>query len=134
MRLQTAIQPRRDGTVRVSGEAGQTFIFSADQDGDLTCDVDCEATVARLLAGGQFYPANPEDFDAALALSEKAAAEKAAAERALSGANPVDPDDDDDDDDDDPVDPQALPVEANTPPVPARATKNKKAAAQAAAH
>lgn len=113
MKLQTSIPPRRDGTVRVPADNGETFVFTPDESGELTADVTCEPTIKRLLAGGLFFPADPADFDAALKLAQPPppAAEDPPA-----------------DSDDDPIKPIALPVEANTPPVPLRAGKKSKKA------
>lgn len=99
MKLQTSIQPRRDGTLNVQGLDGKTNGFAKDGEGVLTGEVTDEATLAHLLAGGDFYPANPEDFDAAQALLPK-----------------LDGDDGEGDDGDDTGD--GLPVEANSPPKP----------------
>lgn len=107
MKLQTSIQPRRDGTVKVTGHDRQTYVFERDADGDFSCDVTDEATVVALLAGGLFWPANEADFDAALALANQA----------------EDDEDGDDGEDDDLTEEElagALPVEANTPPAPSR--------------
>lgn len=106
MKLQTSIKPRRDGTVKVTGQDRQTYVFVADSEGELSCDVTDTATVASLLAGGEFWPANPEDHDAALALTV--------------ADDEDDEPDDGDDMDDDVGDINALPQEANTPPAPAR--------------
>lgn len=114
MKLQTSILPRADGTVIVEADGGRAFTFKPDDSGELTADVDCEATVARLLAGGHFFPADPSDFDAALSLSKTQTS--------------ADEDSPPADDDEDPIDPNALPIEANTPPVPARAGKKPKRA------
>lgn len=97
MKLQTSIKPRRDGTVTVIGQDRQAYVFVADDDGLLTGDVADDATVASLLATGNFWPADESDAEQALALVKQA--EKAAG---------------DEDEDDEPAD--ALPVEANTPP------------------
>lgn len=96
MKLQTSIKPRRDGTVTVLGQDSQTYVFAAGSDGELTSDVADEATVAHLLATGNFWPANEADHAQALALVKQAQA------------------DDDDDEEEEPQD--GLPVEANTPP------------------
>ena len=96
MKLQTNIPPRRDGTVTVLGQDRQTYVFAADDDGLLSGDVTDEATVAALLAGGRFWPANESDAEQALTLVKQAQA------------------DDEDEDDDEPED--APPVEANTAP------------------
>ncbi len=104
MKLQTSIKPRRDGTVTVLGQDRQTYVFAADDEGLLSADVADEATVAVLLATGNFWPADESDAELALALVKEA--EKTA--RAEDG------DDDDEDDEDEPD--GGLPVEANTPP------------------
>ena len=113
MKLQTSIAPRRDGTVRVSGLDRQTYVFAPGPDGELTCDVTDEATVAWLLATKNFWPADEQDFEAALELAKKAEPD---------GGEPGG-DDDLDDDEEEVAD--ALPVEANTPPAPKRAKKAK---------
>lgn len=115
MKLQTFIKPRTDGTVIVVGEDSQKYVFKADADGGLICDVTDEATVARLLAIGTFEPVDADDFDKAIELS------KAAAD--LAGQ---DADDEGDDDFTEEVSPGGLPVEANTPPI----ARKKKAKAQ----
>lgn len=102
MKLQTSIKPRRDGVVNVTGVSGRTYVFAADADGDLCAVVEDQADLARLLVLGDFFPANADDNQAALAL--------------LKTAAPADPDagDDlgeDDEPDDDPVDMNAAPVE-----------------------
>lgn len=105
MKLQTSIKPRRNGTVTVLGQDRQTYVFVADDDGLLTGDVADEATIAALLATGNFWPADEGDAEQALALVKEA--EKAAR---------ADEDDGDDGDDDEEEAADALPVESNTPP------------------
>lgn len=95
MKLQTAIPARRDGTVIVQGLDGQRYVFTKDQDNELSCDVTDDATVAHLLAGKNFWPADERDAEAALKL--------------LDAADDADFDDGDDEAD-------GLPQEANTPP------------------
>ena len=97
MKLQTSIKPRRDGTVTVLGQDRQTYVFAAGPDGELTADVADEATVAHLLATGNFWPADEADQEQALELVKQAQG-----------------DDEDEDDEDEPE--GGLPVEANTPP------------------
>ena len=97
MKLQTAIPARRDGTVIVQGLDGQRYVFTKDQDNELSCDVTDDATVAHLLAGKNFWPADERDAEAALKMLDAA-----------------DDSDDGSDDDDDDVD--GLPQEANTSP------------------
>lgn len=105
MKLQTSIQPRRDGTLKVSGQDRQTYEFAPGPDGELTGDVADEALVAQLLSTGNFWPADPEDIDSALKLVNDSDAE--------------DPEDDPD------AAADGLPVEAGTPPAPRRAGKAK---------
>lgn len=101
MKLQTSIKPRRDGTVTVLGKDRQTYVFVAGPDGELTADVADEATVAHLLATGNFWPADEADQEQALELVKQA--QKT--------------DDDEDEDEDDEDEPEGgLPVEANTAP------------------
>ena len=121
MKLQTSIPPRRDGTVRHTGQDRRTYVFEAGPDGELSCDVDDPHEVAKLLATGMFWPENPEDFEQALSI-----AKKPEGGQGKSGAGgDEDSDDGDDgeidsdeaDDADDAAVLTALPVEANTPPV-----------------
>lgn len=65
MKLQTAIPARRDGTVIVQGLDGQRYVFTKDQDNELSCDVTDDATVVHLLAGKNFWPADERDAEAA---------------------------------------------------------------------
>lgn len=99
MKLQTNIPPRRDGTVTVLGQDRQTYVFAADDDGLLTGDVADEATIAALLATGNFWPADESDAEQALTLVKQAQAAD-------------EPDEDDDDEEAE----GGLPVEANTAP------------------
>lgn len=96
MKLQTSILPRRTGVVLVNGDDGLVYEFAPGEDGELSCDVGDDATAVRLLATGQFWPANPDDFDKAVSLTSK----------------PEDAGDEDDDGDDAPPLP---PIEAKTP-------------------
>jgi hypothetical protein len=114
MKLQTYIQPRRDGTVTAVGEDGRKHVFTAALDGALVCDVACEATIARLLASGNFEPVDADDFDKAIALAKAAPHDE----------HDVDPDDLDDDFSEE-VSPGGIPVEANTAPVHRRAGRQK---------
>jgi hypothetical protein len=118
MELQALIKPRANGTVILRGSEGQAFEFTANGHGDLVCDVDDEKAVANALACGNFQPYNDEDFEKAEAL--------------LATALPDDDDNDDDEKDDEPVNPNALPVEAKTPPASFKptATAKKRAAAK----
>ena len=96
MKLQTNIPPRRDGTVAVLGQDRQTYVFAADDEGLLSADVADEATVTALLATGNFWPADADDAEQALALVKQAQG-----------------DDDDEDDEDEPED--ALPKRRGRP-------------------
>lgn len=69
MKLQTSIKPRRDGTVRVVGLNGETYVFERDNEGEMSADVPHDATVAHLLDGGLFWPADEEDHSKALSLA-----------------------------------------------------------------
>ena len=109
MKLQTSIKPRRDGTVSVLGQDRQTYVFVAGPDGELTADVADPATIAQLLATGNFWPADEADQEQALELVKQA--QKA--------------DEADGDDDEDEADDNALPVEAGTPPAPRRGRPRK---------
>lgn len=102
MKLQTSIPARRDGTLTVQGLDKKAYQFALDAEGVLTGDVQDEATVAHLLATGNFYPENPEDFDAALRL-------------AGDGQDQGDEEEDGLDGDDAEQSPDALPVESNSP-------------------
>lgn len=99
MKLQTAIPARRDGTVIVQGLDGQRYVFTKDQDNELSCDVTDDATVVHLLAGKNFWPADERDAEAALKLLDA-----------------TDDSNDDADFDDDDAEGDGLPQEANTPP------------------
>jgi hypothetical protein len=114
MKLQTSISPRRDGTVRLLGQDGKTYVFEADANGDMVCDVTHEPTIVHALdkRSDYFWPADEADHDEA--------------NRLISEANSslVVADEDDEDDDDGmgngaiiaPGSDGGLPVEANTPP------------------
>lgn len=99
MKLQTSIPPRRDGTVRVLLDNGETVVFANDGTDELVAEVTCEASIARLLAGKQFFPVDPADFDVALKLAKSLEPKKQV-----------------DEDDDEPIDASAPPIEAYTPP------------------
>lgn len=108
MKLLTEIAPRRDGTVRAMAKDGNSFVFVADANGDLTCDVTDETLVATLLATGNFWPADREDYESAIKIVEPVIHNQAKADGTL---------DDEPGDDDDESNPNALPFEAQTPPV-----------------
>lgn len=112
MKLNTSIQARRGGTVIATGPSGARYEFAVGADGELECVVEDAADVAAFLATGNFYPADEADFEAALRLTREADADEA-------------------DGEDDDASMSALPVEANTPPQPARKRAAKKAQAGA---
>lgn len=93
MRLQTTIPPRRDGTVRLTGADGHGYVFEPDAEGVLSCDIEDAETLADLLAGALFFPADVADTERALELVRQV--------------------DEADDEGDEPGD--APPVEAKTP-------------------
>lgn len=111
MKLQTTIRPRSSGIVTVKGDDGKNYVFAPDQDGALVAEIDHEETLTRLLGLGDFSPYDPEDFESASELLK----------------SNTDPDDDGGDDDDGDGDgsgnPDALPIEANTPLKPPRDPK-----------
>lgn len=116
MKLHTSIPPRRDGTVKVTGQESQNiYVFEADADGELSCEVTHEGDLAWMLGTDNFYPADPADAEKAVSLVNAAEAE--------SEGEPGEPGDEDENDDDAPMD--ALPVEANTPPARKSAKKAK---------
>lgn len=103
MKIQTHIRPRSNGTVIVRNAAGQPFLFKADENGALVCDIEDPALAAMLLCrADDFEPADPADFQAAQALVKDVVGD--------------DGEDDDDDDDDGEAVLGGLPLEANTPP------------------
>lgn len=61
MLLETTIKPRRDGTV-IARMDGDTYTFTAGEDGTLSCEVSDDAHVALLVGTENFYPANSDDF------------------------------------------------------------------------
>jgi hypothetical protein len=123
MKLQTSIAPRLDGTVIVQQD-GKRHVFKDGGNGFLTCDVDHEPTVARLLASGNFEPVDDADYLAAAKLSEAAALTAALAANA-SGSGSGNSEDGDDDEFSEELTPGGLPLEANNQPV-AKAPKNPK--------
>ena len=118
MKLLATIKPRsKSGTVVVRDDEGKEYVFAPDEDGVLVCDIPSDALVVKLLMldnGGRFEPADADDHERAEQLLLAAGHDAAA-----------DDDGDDADGDDEPVDPNALPLEANTPPI-ARAKPKKR--------
>lgn len=60
MRVETIVQPRRDGTVCLTTPTGATYRFAPDEDGRLIAEVDAEH-VGWMLALGDFFPADDDD-------------------------------------------------------------------------
>ena len=110
MKLLTTIKPRKDGTV-ISRFGAEVCVFKPGEDGDMACDVADPAHIAFLLNTGNFYPANPEDYEEAVVVASAEDAE--------------------DDDDDAMGDDNAAPVESGTPPSNfKRGGRGKRAAAE----
>lgn len=114
MRLITTILPRSNDTViytaLANGKPVQSVTFTRDADtGDLAADVPDDALAGRMLATGNFEPADEADY--------------LRADELLAAAQPKKPrrarDDDDDDDEGDGaiLVNGGLPVEAHTPPM-----------------
>lgn len=102
MKIETDIQPRRDGTVSVVAPSGARIVFAADETGALVADVEDQGDLAFLLALADFAPADEADH--------------VQAEAVLRSDLGVD------DLDDDEGDENAAPVEVATPP---KGTKHK---------
>lgn len=109
MKLKTAIKPRMDGTVISEGLDGSIDVFKPDADGELCADVAHAATAALLLNTGNFWPADPADYDQALELTGKLP-EPIDAEEELPPGDDIPPTADDE------VPNGGMPVELNTPP------------------
>ena len=102
MKLQTSIQARRDGSVRVKGASGRDYVFTAEtHGGPLTCEIEDLQDLAQLLRiPGCFFPVNDADLEAVVGLLKDS-----------------DSDDDEDPDTDPDDDPENDPVDMNAPPV-----------------
>lgn len=66
MKLTTSIQPRKDGTLRVTVLENDAYVFRASESGELECEVLDKRAIVALLQTGNFYPANEADFEAAM--------------------------------------------------------------------
>lgn len=117
MKLQTSIPARLDGTVLIETPEGSSFTFTANAQGDLEADVTDESVAAKLLASGNFWPADPADQDRALALAQAALPKPQAQDEEPEA-----------DDTTIEVTPGGLPDEANTPPAPTAKARTAKAA------
>lgn len=126
MKIETTIQPRKDGKVTVTAEDGKQYVFQAEESGALTCDVDIEAHAAWLLGLGDFHPADAEDFAAAELLFQ--GSEGDVDDSGIPGL------DDEDDEGYEPVDMNAAPIEEPASVVasaaPVRAARPRKKAEQ----
>jgi hypothetical protein len=125
MKIETTVQPRKDGKVTVTAEGGTKYVFQADEYGAMVCDVENEAHAAWLLGLGDFHPADAEDFAAAELLMQSPEGD-GEADGGIPGLY-----DDEDDEDDEPVDLNAAPIEepasAVAAPAPVRAARARKA-------
>lgn len=102
MKLQTTIIPRKTGQVVARGVDGAEYVFNPDDQGDLICDVEDQATVAMLLKTGNFHPADPAEYETGIAVTQQFYPET------LPEADePLD---------DDQETPDAMPIEEETPP------------------
>lgn len=81
MKLYTDIPPRLDGTVIYEG-ATTHYVFQPDDSGRLAADVEDKRDLARALRSGDFYPAHPDDEDAAANVVEGAGVEAEAKPKA----------------------------------------------------
>ena len=71
MKLATTIAARKDGTVIVRGLDGEKYTFTHDDAcDDLTAEVPHDETASFLLAGGMFYPCDPQDYEQALEMAQ----------------------------------------------------------------
>lgn len=145
MKLQTSITPRRAGNVTVLGKDGKTYEFKPGEDGTPECDIQDEATLAHLLAGENFWPADPDDYAQANQLLDTpntdpddgpdTGDEPLATDLAGKTDEELDLEDDEGDPNALPVEgpAAALPIEAETPPqvAPDRAAKANTAAQRA---
>jgi hypothetical protein len=113
MKLQTDIQPRRDGKLTVTTADHSVIVFKKDEAGVLTAEVADAAAQQQLLRTGNFYPVDEQDFKAAESLL------------ADPDADDKDTDDDGDGDDFEGNDDAPL-LDANTPPKPPRAKPGPK--------
>jgi hypothetical protein len=112
MKLQTDIQPRRDGKLTVTTADKSVIVFEKDEAGVLTAEVADAAAQQQLLRTGNFYPADEQDFKAAESL--------------LADPDADDKDPEDTDDDDFEGNEEAPLLDANTPPKPPRAKPGPK--------
>lgn len=69
MKIETTINPRKDGKVTVEADDGEKYVFERDESGALTCDVANESHVAWLLGLGDFHPADESDFGLAMQIT-----------------------------------------------------------------
>ena len=67
MKMLCTMAPRSDGTV-IYDEGKARHVFAADAAGDLVCDVEDDAIVAKMLALPHFEPADEADYAKADAL------------------------------------------------------------------
>jgi hypothetical protein len=108
MKLVCTVQANEDG--HVTAEFGKTKYIFENENGELVAEVDNAEHVAHLLGTGNFYPHDEGDYQQA--------------------SNILSQESDDDELDsgfdeplDDPIDPNAMPLESETPLKPARKSK-----------
>lgn len=105
MLIEFVTTPRRDGSVLARMPDKTLYTFEKTDEPDVwVCDIPNDSHVAWLIGTGRFYPAQPDDFQAATDL--------------VAGDDSGDevPGDEGDAPVDDEGDESAAPVEANTPP------------------
>jgi hypothetical protein len=71
MKLTTDIKPRKDGTVIATVPGTESvptgrYVFTADGEDRLMCDVEHDSHIGWLLDSGLFYPADEADIDAGI--------------------------------------------------------------------
>lgn len=130
MKICTSIKPRRSGTVNLKGVSGKEYVFQVDANGDLSAEIEDKDDLANVLAMTDFFPAEDADMDQAQQLLRGLVGgngqDQGDPDDDPDGDGDGDDDDDDDHDGDDAAQMNALPVEANTPPKPAKPSKRKK--------
>lgn len=110
MKLVCTVQANEEG--HVTAELGKAKYIFENENGELVAEVDNEAHVAHLLSTGNFYPYDEVDYQqASNILSQESDDDE------FDSANGFD------EPLNDPIDPNAMPLEAETPLKPARKSK-----------
>lgn len=116
MKLICTLQANEDG--HVTAEFGKTKYHFENENGELVAEVDNEAHAAHLLSTGNFYPHDEGDYQqASNMLSQEPDDDDDINHNGLDGVDGIDTPFDD------PIDPNAMPLEAETPLKPARKSK-----------